>query len=139
MEEYLLKQFQEQFKMYMLVGGMPNIVREYIETSSLTKVLTLQKAIVENYLLDVVKYAETTNKQKIINTFQSIPIQLSKKNKKFLYTDINQGEKDVGERKYVSAIEWLKDAGIINFCYNLSEPALPLISNIRLKGRNINH
>ena len=137
MDEYVLKQFQEQFKMYMIVGGMPNIVREYIETNSLTKVLTMQKAIIENYLLDVVKYAETVNKQKIINTFQSIPIQLSKKNKKFLYTDINKGERDVGERKYASAIEWLKDAGIINFCYNLSEPALPLISNIRLNSFKI--
>lgn len=132
MDEYILKKFYEQFKMYILVGGMPNIVNEYIKTSSLSKVLTMQKAIVENYLMDVVKYADTSNKQKIINTFNSIPIQLSKKNKKFLYSEIDETEENVGERKYASAIEWLKDAGIINFCYNLSEPALPLTSNIRL-------
>ena len=110
---------------------MPNIVNEYIKTNSLSKVLMFQKAIVENYLLDVVKFAETSNKPQIINTFNSIPIQLSKKNKKFLYSEIKD-EENVGQRKYVSSIEWLKDAGIINFCYNLSEPALPLISNIRL-------
>ena len=127
-----MKQLTEQFKMYMLVGGMPNVVNEYVKTSSLSKVLILQKAIVENYLLDVVKFAETSNKQKIINTFNSIPIQLSKKNKKFLFSEIKEDEENVGERKYASSIEWLKDAGIINFCYNLSEPALPLISNIRL-------
>ena len=132
MDEYILKQLAEQFKMYMLVGGMPNVVNEYIKTNSLSKVLTMQKAIVENYLLDVVKFAETNNKQKIINTFNSIPIQLSKKNKKFLFSEIKEDEKNTGERKYTSSIEWLKDAGIINFCYNLSEPALPLISNIRL-------
>lgn len=132
MDDYILKQFYEQFKMYMLVGGMPNIVDEYIKTSSLSKVLTMQKAIVENYLLDVVKYADTNNKPKIINTFNSIPIQLSKKNKKFLYSEINENDKEASERKYATSIEWLKDAGIINFCYNLSEPALPLISNIRL-------
>lgn len=131
-DEYILKQFSEQFKMYMLVGGMPNIVNEYIKTNSLTKVITLQKAIVENYILDVVKFANTQDKQKIINTFNSIPMQLSKKNKKFLYTNIKNDEKDVGNRKYSSSIEWLKDAGIINFCYNLSEPAAPLISNIKL-------
>ena len=131
-DEYILKQLSEQFKMYMLVGGMPNVVNEYIRTNSLAKVLTMQKAIVENYLLDVVKFAETSNKQKIINTFNSIPAQLSKKNKKFLFSEINEDEENVGERKYTSAMEWLKDAGIINFCYNLSEPALPLISNIRL-------
>ena len=58
MDEYILRQFSEQFKMYMLVGGMPNVVNEYIKTNSLSKVLTLQKAIVENYLFDVVKFAE---------------------------------------------------------------------------------
>ena len=131
-DEYILKQLSEQFKMYMLVGGMPNVVNEYIKTNSLSKVLTMQKAIVENYLLDVVKFAETSSKQKIINTFNSIPAQLSKRNKKFLFSEINEDEENVGERKYTSAMEWLKDAGIINFCYNLSEPALPLISNIRL-------
>lgn len=132
MDEYILKQLSEQFKMYILVGGMPKIVDEYVKTSSLSKVLTLQKAIIENYLMDVMKFAETTNKQKIINTFNSIPVQLSKKNKKFLYSNIKEDEENVGERKYASSIEWLKDAGIINFCYNLSEPALPLMSNIKL-------
>ena len=132
MDEYVMNQLSEQFKMYMLIGGMPNVVNEYVKSNSLSKVLTLQKAIVENYLLDVVKYAETNSKQKIINTFNSIPIQLSKKNKKFLYSEINQEEENIGERKYASSIEWLKDAGIINFCYNLSEPASPLISNIKL-------
>ena len=132
MDEYILRQFSEQFKMYMLVGGMPNVVNEYIKTNSLSRVLMLQKAIVENYLFDVVKFAENSSKQKIINTFNSIPIQLSKKNKKFLYSEIGEDNENAGERKYSSSIEWLKDAGIINFCYNLSEPALPLISNIRL-------
>lgn len=130
-DEYILKQFSEQFKMYMLVGGMPNVVNEYINTSSLNKVITMQKAIVENYLIDIAKYAEKNNKQKIINTFNSIPIQLSKNNKKFRYSEILEDEENIGERKYMSAIEWLKDAGIINFCYNLSEPAIPLVSNIR--------
>lgn len=130
-EEYILKQFSDQFKMYMLVGGMPNIVKEYVRTSSLSRTLMMQKAIIENYLLDVVKYAETENKQKIINVFDSIPMQLSKKNKKFLYSEILEDERNIGERKYGLAIEWLKDAGIINFCYNLTEPALPLTSNIR--------
>lgn len=130
-DEYILKQFSEQFKMYMLVGGMPNVVNEYIKTNSLSKVMTMQKAIVENYLIDVAKYAEKNNKQKIINTFNSIPIQLSKNNKKFMYSEILDEEENIGERKYASAMEWLKDAGIINFCYNLSEPAIPLVSNIR--------
>ena len=136
-DEYILKQFSEQFKMYILVGGMPNIVEEYIKTSSLSKVLEMQKAIVENYILDVVKFADKNDKQKIINTFNSIPMQLSKKSKKFLYSDIDREDANASERKYSSSVEWLKDAGIINFCYNLSEPAAPLISNIRLNSFKI--
>ena len=131
-DDYVLKQISEQFKMYMLVGGMPNIVEEYIKTNSLAKVLVLQKAIIENYMIDVVKFANVSDKQKIINTFQSIPMQLSRKNKKFLYNSIDSEEENVGERKYSSSIEWLKDAGIVNFCYNLNEPSAPLISNIKL-------
>lgn len=118
--------------MYILVGGMPNIVDEYIKTNSLSKVLTLQKTIVESYLMDVVKFAEIGDKQKIINTFNSIPAQLSRKNKKFQYSEIDKEDKNSSERKYISSIEWLKDAGIVNFCYNLQKPAMPLISNIRL-------
>lgn len=111
---------------------MPNIVYDFVRNGSLQKVLTLQKAIIENYSLDIMKFADTPSKQKIINAFKSIPIQLSKKNKKFTYADINKEDENSSERKYGTSIEWLKDAGIINFCYNLSEPAAPLISNIKL-------
>lgn len=131
-DEYILKQIEEKFKLYILVGGMPNIVDDFVKNNSLQKVLVLQKSIVENYSLDIMKFADTQSKQKIINTFNSIPVQLSKKNKKFKYAEINRDDESSSERKYGTAIEWLKDAGIINFCYNLSEPALPLISNIKL-------
>ena len=94
--------------------------------------MSLQKSMIEDYKLDVVKYAETSIRQKVLNTFDSIPAQLAKKNKKFSYVNILEGEKNVGERKYSSSIEWLKNAGIINYCYNLTEPAAPLKSNLRL-------
>ena len=132
MDENIVGQLNKQFKMYMLVGGMPRIVEEYIESKSLGNVLKLQKAIIENYLLDVMKFAEKPEKQKIMDTFNSIPAQLARKNKKFVYSEINKEQKDVGERKYGSSLEWLKDAGIINYCHNLSEPALSLASNIKL-------
>ena len=118
--------------MFLIVGRMPRIVDEYVKEKSLGKVMTLQKAIIEDYKLDVVKYAETSVRQKVLNTFDSIPTQLSKKNKKFSYVNILEDEKNVGERKYSSSIEWLKNAGIINCCYNLTEPAAPLKSNLRL-------
>lgn len=131
-DDYILKQLNKHFKMFLIVGGMPRIVDEYVKEKSLGKVMSLQKSMIEDYKLDVVKYAETTIRQKVLNTFDSIPAQLAKKNKKFSYVNILEGEKNVGERKYSSSIEWLKNAGIINYCYNLTEPAAPLKSNIRL-------
>ncbi|MBR3002910.1 MAG: ATP-binding protein [Clostridia bacterium] len=131
-DEYVLKQLNNHFRMFLIVGGMPRIVDEYVKEKSLGKVMTLQKAIIEDYKLDVVKYAENSVRQKVLNTFDSIPAQLAKKNKKFSYVNILENEKNVGERKYSSSIEWLKNAGIINCCYNLTEPAAPLKSNLRL-------
>lgn len=131
-DEYILKQLNTQFRMFLIVGGMPRIVNEYVKEKSLSKVITLQKAMIEDYKLDVVKYAENSIRQKVLNTFDSIPAQLSKKNKKFSFINILEDEKNVGERKYSSSIEWLKNAGVINFCYNLTEPATPLKSNLRL-------
>ena len=116
--------------MYLLVGGMPKIVDTYIQTNSLINVLELQKGIIENYKMDILKYASDTSKQKIINCFDSIPSQLTKANKKFLYKDIISANPNEGERKYFSSLEWLRDAGIINVCNNLTEPASPLVSNV---------
>ncbi len=131
-DEYILAQLNKQFRMFLIVGGMPRIVDEYVKEKSLGKVISLQKSMIEDYKLDVVKYAETSIRQKVLNTFDSIPAQLAKKNKKFSYVNILDGEKNVGERKYSSSIEWLKNAGIINYCYNLTEPAAPLRANLRL-------
>lgn len=131
-DEYILTQLNKQFKMFLIIGGMPRIVDEYIKEKSLGKVMSLQKSMIEDYKLDVVKYAETNIRQKVLNTFDSIPAQLARKNKKFSYVNILEGEKNIGERKYSSSIEWLKNAGIINYCYNLTEPAAPLKSNLRL-------
>lgn len=131
-DEYILKQLNQQFKMFLIVGGMPRIVDDYVKNKSLGKIMTLQKSMIEDYKLDVVKYAETSIRQKVLNTFDSIPAQLSKKNKKFSYVNILPDESNVGERKYSSSIEWLKNAGIINYCYNVTEPAAPLKSNVRL-------
>ena len=82
-DEYVLKQLNNYFKIFLIVGGMPRIVDEYVKEKSLGKVMTLQKAIIEDYKLDVVKYAETSVRQKVLNTFDSIPAQLSKKIKNF--------------------------------------------------------
>lgn len=133
----VLNKVSDYFKMYLIVGGMPNVVNDYIKNSSLRTVLIKQKEIIESYKNDILKYADNADKQKILNTFESIPIQLAKKNKKFVYSDIDVNDENASERKYSSSISWLKDAGIINFCYNLNEPALPLSVNKRLDSFKI--
>ncbi len=131
-DEYLISNINKQFELYIMIGGMPGVINEYIATNSLSKVLQIQRALIQNYKIDAIKYAEIMDKQKIINTLESIPGQLAKKNKKFSYNDINVEDKYGSARKYTSSLLWLKDAGIINYCYNLSEPALPLATNIKL-------
>lgn len=131
LDNFIINQLNEYFKIYMLIGGMPNAVNEYLKTNNLSNVLKIQKGIINNYLQDVMKFAEKYEKQRIIDVFNSIPMQLAKKNKRFLYADIAE-KKGIGSYTYGNSILWLNDAGIINYCYNLSEPALPLATNIRL-------
>ncbi len=128
--DVVLSKIEEYFKLYILIGGMPDVVNEYLNSKSLTNVLNVQRSIVKNYKNDVVKYASDDDKNKILDTFDSIPRQLARKNKKFQYNLINTNDGNVGERKYKSSIEWLKDAGIVNLCYNLTEPAAPLAANM---------
>ncbi len=135
--ESLVEKVAEYFRLYLIVGGMPQVVNTYLETKSWQSVRMVQKSVVESYENDIMKYASLPDKQKILKTFESIPIQLAKKNKKFMYSEIDAGDKNPSERKYGSAMYWLKDAGIVNFCYNLSEPALPLKMNVNLESFKI--
>lgn len=130
--ESVSNKLSEYFRLYILIGGMPAAVNAYLETESLNAAREVQRAIVENYKGDIVKYAPSVDKQKIIKTFDSIPVQLAKKNKKFMWSDIDANDNFAGERKYGSALAWLKDAGVVNFCYNLSDPVSPLSSHVKL-------
>lgn len=129
-EDFYLEIFGNHFREYLIVGGMPEVVKKYIETKSFNIVSEEQEKIINAYLLDVSKFASMPDKPKIVDTFRSIPVQLAKKRNRFVYAEINN-EKDVGQRKYISSLQWLKDAGIINYCYNLHEPAAPLMTNIK--------
>lgn len=129
LDDFYIKILSDLFKHYTIVGGMPKVVMKYINTKDFNIVLQEQQATINSYIIDILKYAPESMKQKIINTYNSIPSQLGKKNKKFMYTKVDD-EKDVGSRKYASALYWLVDAGLVNQAFNLTEPALPLMSNI---------
>ncbi len=116
------------FKEYIVVGGMPRVVQEFVNTKSFSSVLTIQRAIISDYEDDIAKYAEGTEKLKARECFLSIPKQLAKSYKKFQYGLVS---KNGTSRKYEGSLMWLYDAGIINFCYNLSIPELPLEGNAK--------
>jgi predicted AAA+ superfamily ATPase len=118
----------ELFREYIVVGGMPRVVDEFVNTHNFANVLKLQKAIISDYTDDIAKYAEGAEKAKARACFLSIPKHLSKDYKKFRYSLV---ESRGTARKFGGSLMWLYDADIINFCYNLTLPELPLEGNAK--------
>ncbi len=118
--------FRQLLLQYVVVGGMPEAVKTFIETKDMSKVLRKQKDILRGYSDDMVKYADKKDKSVIHECFESIPMQLSKENKKFQYSLVRKkGRADM----FMGSLQWIEDAGIINRCYNLSITELPLDGN----------
>ena len=122
------KKMLELFKEYIVVGGMPRVVSEFVTNHNFADVLKLQRAILTDYTDDISKYAEGNKKTKARECFLSIPKHLAKDYKKFRYSLVSNGGTS---RKYKGSLMWLYDAGIINFCYNLSIPELPFEGNAK--------
>ena len=116
----------ELFREHIVVGGMPEVVNKFIETKNFNVVLETQRGILADYLDDIAKYADGNNKAKAKECFHAIPRNLAKEYKKFQYSVVEKGGT---ARKFKGSLEWLYDAGIISFCYNLSIPELPLKGN----------
>lgn len=125
----MIDKMEEYFRLYMIVGGMPEVNEIFLEHHSIQEAREKQIDLLADYEDDIAKYATTVDKPKIRKTFHSIPVQLAKTNKKFMFSEIDaEKSSGEGERKYASALLWLQDAGIVNFCYNLSEPTAPLVT-----------
>ena len=116
----------EKLKMYYLIGGMPEAVAEWTENHDIAKVDYILSNILTAYRADFSKHADKSILQKIYLVWDSIPSQLSKENKKFLYSAIKTGAR---AREYESAIEWLKNADLVHKVYRISRPGLPLSSH----------
>ena len=112
---------------FCVLGGMPAVVREYIQKGTFEDTLEIQKQLIADYKEDIRKYAIGIDQTRILNVFNHIPVQLAKDNKKFQITKVASGARF---KDYRGCIEWLKDSGIINVCYCLNFPELPLKGNI---------
>lgn len=118
--------YSSLFLDFCILGGMPAVVREYIEKGTFEGSIDIQKQLVADYKEDIRKYADGMDQTRITNVFNHIPVQLAKDNKKFQITKVAFNARF---RDYRGCIEWLKDAGIINICYCMQFPELPLKGN----------
>lgn len=124
--EVEMQVFMQLFTEYCILGGMPAVVREYIERGTFEGSLETQRQLLADYEEDIRKYAEGMDQTRILNVFKHIPAQLAKDNKKFQISKVASGARF---KDYRGCIEWLCDAGIINACYCLTFPELPLKGN----------
>ncbi len=121
------KIYTNLFLEYCILGGMPNIVSNYIEYDNFQGSLDLQRQLLVDYESDVRKYAEGLDQAKIISVYRSVPMQLAKENKKFQYSKVSRGGRS---KEYMGCVDWLIDAGLICKCNNLAYPELPLKGNV---------
>lgn len=120
------KVYSDLFRDFCITGGMPAVVSSYLLKGTFEGVLEMQRQLILNYEEDVKKYAEGLDKTRIINVLNHIPVQLAKENKKFQISKVAKGARF---KDYWGCIEWLKDAGIVNICYCMNFPELPLKGN----------
>lgn len=111
---------------FCILGGMPAVVREYVERGTFEGSLSVQRQLLSDYEEDVRKYAQGMDQTRILNIFRQIPLQLAKDNKKFQISKVASGARF---KDYRGCIEWLEDTGIINVCHCMKYPELPLKGN----------
>ena len=111
------------YKTYLVVGGMPKAVSEYVETKDFDFVTAAQKSLNDAYIADMAKYATPQDTTRIMAAWGSVPAQLSKENHKFQYKVIKSGARAY---EYETAIDWLKAAGMVNICTRVREGKMPL-------------
>ena len=118
------------FSDYMILGGMPEVVNRYIKSGQFSGLLQLQRQLLQDYEEDITKYAAGFDKAKVLAVYRHITTFLAAENKRFQVTKIARGARN---REYIGAVEWLANAGIINICYCLQTPSLPLKGNYDAK------
>ncbi len=121
-----LNKYNEYFRTYSIVGGMPRAVLSYVKNKSYSGIPSIHKDIVSLQKDDMAKYCEGLDVAKIRNTYNSIPVQLARENKKFQWAKINHNARF---NSYFECIDWLEQVGLILKCYNIRNLELPLKGN----------
>jgi len=129
-DNFVHSKIMDLFRLYLVVGGMPAAVKEYLETNNLQRVMSKQQEIIQMYKRDIAQY-DTANKLSIEEIFELIPSELNAKNKRFILKKLNEHAK---YERYQNSFLWLKNAGVALPVYNIEEPKLPLLL---AKSRNL--
>ncbi|GBU20625.1 hypothetical protein R80B4_00504 [Fibrobacteres bacterium R8-0-B4] len=117
------EKYLDLLRKYCYVGGMPEVVRHFADNSDFNTVREIQKRIIESYELDFSKHIPPNTVAKAGLLWKSIPAQLTKENKKFIYGAIKQGAR---AKEYETALSWLSDCGLIYKVHCIKKPALPI-------------
>ncbi len=122
----LNEQYEQLFREFIVVGGMPEVVADFCMNHDFTKVAQLQNKILEDYRFDISKHAKGAEKIKVRKCYDAIPKQLAKEIKKFQYSTVEKGQTS---KKYGNSVQWLKDSALVNVCNNVHEANIPLMAN----------
>lgn len=124
--ELQMDTLMELFRDYVIIGGMPEVVATYIRNKNFSGTLGIQQQLLKDYEEDITKYVEGLDKAKVKAVYNHISTFLAKENKRFQITKVG---KNARNRDYIGCVEWLADAGVINICYCMNFPELPLKGN----------
>ena len=127
-DELVHQKMMQHFQRYLVVGGMPAAVQEYVNSGDINKVTTIQRNIIELYKLDFTRYEQEDKKLMLIAVFDQIPSQLLKQNRRFNYSDIKKG---LRFERLEDSFLWLSNAGAAIPVYNATEPRIALNQNAK--------
>lgn len=123
--DYFFNMLKEKLRLYFVTGGMPEVVKTLSENADYQLISEIQKNILKAYSLDFSKHIENNEVAKINFIWNSIPSQLSKENKKFLFQVVKSGAR---AREYENSLTWLKQAGLIHIVHRITKPEIPISS-----------
>jgi predicted AAA+ superfamily ATPase len=121
----------DKLKQYFIIGGMPGVVSEWIDTHDYNVAGDVQKAILDNYNDDFSKHVPDSIVDKVKHVWDSVPSQLARENRKFVYGLVREGAR---AREYETALLWLKDMGFVFTVYRISKPGIPIKAYEDLKA-----
>ena len=124
----------DRLREYYFVGGMPEVVQSYLDSKDFNQVREIQKNLLNDYQQDFSKHAEAALVSRLNLVWNSIPMQLAKENKKYIYGQVREGAR---AKDFELAIQWLMDCGLIHKVQRIKKPGLPLKAYLDLDAFKI--